>query len=73
MPEVDGPLSLSHGDMLRVVVPVVAEGVNLLLEILGDGRDEGFVGVGEDFLGSSESEGLVVCGPWDGGDRKPFS
>jgi len=40
----DGPLFLSHGDVLGVVVPVIAEGVELSLEFVGDGEDEGVVG-----------------------------
>ena len=42
MSEDDGPLLLSHGDVLGVVVPVIAE---LCLEFVGDGRDDGVVGV----------------------------
>ena len=38
MAEDDGPLCLSHGDMLGVVVPVIAELVELLLEFMGDGE-----------------------------------
>ena len=41
----DGPLFLSHGDVLGVVVPVIAKDVELSLEFVGDGEDEGvFVG-----------------------------
>ena len=43
MAEDDGPLLLSHGDVLGVVVPVIAEGIELSLKFLGDGRDEGVV------------------------------
>ncbi len=42
--EDDGPLFLSHGDVLGVVVPVIAEDVELSLEFVGDGEDEGVVG-----------------------------
>ncbi len=42
--EDDGPLLLSHGDVLGVVVPVIAEGVELSLEFVGDGEDEGVFG-----------------------------
>ena len=36
--EDDGPLFLSHGDVLGVVVPVKAENVELSLEFVGDGE-----------------------------------
>ena len=36
--EDDGPLFLSHGWMLGVVVPVIAENVELCLEFVGDGE-----------------------------------
>ena len=58
MAEDDGPLFLSHGDMLGVVVPVVAEGVELSLEFEGDGRDDGVVEVGDEILMAEESEGF---------------
>ena len=57
--EDDGPLLLSHGDVLGVVVPGIAEVVELSLEFVGDGRDEGVVGVREEVLGAEESEGFV--------------
>ena len=60
--EDDGPLFLSHGDVLGVVVPIIAEGVELALKFVGDGRDDGVVGVLEEVLGSSECEGF---GPED--------
>ena len=56
--EDDGPLNLSHGDVLGVVVPVIAEGIELSLEFVGDGRDEGIVGILEEVFGTSECEGL---------------
>ena len=34
--EDDGPLFLSHGDVLGVVVPVIAENVELSLKFMGD-------------------------------------
>ena len=40
--------------MLGVVVPVIAEGIELALEFVGDGRDEGVVGVGEGVFGTEE-------------------
>ena len=42
--EDDGPLLLSHGDVLGVVVPVIAKYVELSLEFVGDGEDEGVFG-----------------------------
>ena len=42
--EDDGPLLLSHGDVLGVVVPVVAKDVELSLDFVGDRKDEGVVG-----------------------------
>ena len=42
--EDNGPLLLSHGDVLGVVVPVIAKYVELSLEFVGDGEDEGVVG-----------------------------
>ncbi len=44
MAEDDGPLFLSHGDVLGVVVPVIAEVVELSLKFVGDGEEEGVVG-----------------------------
>ncbi len=40
MAEDDGPLFLSHGDVLGVVVPVIAEVVELSLKFMGDGEYE---------------------------------
>ncbi len=60
MAEDDGPLLLSHGDVLGVVVPVIAEGVELSLKFMGDGGDEGIVGVLEEVLGAEEGEGFVA-------------
>ena len=42
--EDDGPLFLSHGEVLGVVVPVIAENVELSLKFVGDGEYEGIVG-----------------------------
>ena len=36
--EDDGPLFLPHGDVLGVVVPVIAENVELALKFMGDGE-----------------------------------
>ena len=58
MSEDDGPLNLSHGDVLGVVVPVIAEGIELSLKFVGDGRDDGVVGVGEEVLGAEECAGF---------------
>ncbi|BDA45216.1 hypothetical protein COCOBI_07-0030 [Coccomyxa sp. Obi] len=58
--EDDGPLLLSHGDVLCVVVPVIAEGMELSLEFEGDGEYEGIVGGRVMVPGSEESEGLVT-------------
>ncbi len=46
--EDDAPPFLSHGNVLGVVVPVIAEGVELSLKFVGDGRDEGIIGIGEE-------------------------
>jgi hypothetical protein len=56
--EDNGPLNLSHGDVLGVVVPIIAEGIEFSLEFSGDGRDDGVVGVGEEVFGTSECKGL---------------
>ena len=58
MSEDDGPLLLSHGDVLCVVVPVITEGVELALKFMGDGKDDGIVGILEEVLGTSECEGF---------------
>ena len=52
--EDDGPLFLSHGDVLGVVVPVIAENVELSLKFMGDGEYEGIVGGGCEVLGAEE-------------------
>jgi len=52
----DGPLLLSHGNVLGVVVPIVAEGIELSLEFVGDGRDEGVVGIWEIVTVAEEGE-----------------
>ena len=54
MAEDDGPLFLSHGDVLGVVVPVIAENVELSLKFMGDGEYEGIVGGGCEVLGAEE-------------------
>ena len=54
MAEDDDPLFLSHGDVLCVVVPVITEGVELALKFVGDGRDDGIVGILEEVFGTSE-------------------
>ena len=51
----DGPLLLSHGDVLSVVVPVIIEVIELSLKFEGNGRDDGVVGVGEEISGAEES------------------
>ena len=58
--EDDGPLLLSHGDVLGVVVPGIAECVELSLKFMGDGRDDGVVVIGEEVLGAEEGEGFVT-------------
>ena len=55
-----GPLFLSHGDVLGVVVPVVAEDVELSLEFEGDGRDEGVMGGRVKVPGAEKGEGLAL-------------
>ncbi len=64
MAEDDDPLFLSHGDVLGVVVPVITEGVELALKFMGDGRDEGIVGVREEVLGTEECEGFGAEEVW---------
>ena len=54
MTEDDGPTFLSHGDVLGVVVPVIAEGIDLSLKVVGDGKDEGVFGGQVVVLGSEE-------------------
>ena len=59
--EDDGLLLLSHGDVLSVVVPVEAEGVELALKFTGDGRDDGMIGIGEEVTSlAEEGERLVA-------------
>ena len=58
--EDDGPLLLSHGDMLGVVVPVEAEGIELLLKLVGDGGDEGVMGGRVKVPGAEKGEGLAL-------------
>ncbi len=60
MAEDDGPLFLSHGEVQGVVVPVIAEVVELCLEFVGDGRDEGVVWVRDEVTIAEESEGFVA-------------
>ena len=60
MAEDDGPLFLSHGDVLGVVVLVIAENVELSLEFEGDGRDDGVVWVRDEVTIAEESEGFVA-------------
>ncbi|CAL8470485.1 g10027 [Coccomyxa elongata] len=56
--EDDGPLLLSHGDVLCVVVPVIAEGMELSLKFVGDGEYEGIVGGGVLIPGTEEGAGF---------------
>ena len=58
MSEDGGPILQFHGDGLGVVVPIVAKGIELLLEFVGDGRDEGSVGVWDVIIRAEECEGL---------------
>ena len=60
MSEDDGPLLLSHGGVLGVVVPVIAELVELCLEFVGDGRDDGVVWVWNKVTIAEECEGFVA-------------
>ena len=59
MSEEDGPLFLSHGDVLGVVVPVVAECVELALKFMGDGEYEGVIGGWEVLLEPRRVRALV--------------
>ncbi len=65
MAEDDGPLFLSHGDVLGVVVPVIAEDVELSLKFMGDGEYEGIVGGRCEVVGTEEGSGFgleeMVC------------
>ncbi len=56
--EDDGPLLLSHRDVLGVVVPVVVEGIELSLKLVGDGEDEGVVGGRVKVSGAEKGEGF---------------
>lgn len=56
--EDDLPLFLFHGDVLGVVVPVIAEVIELSLEFTGDGEDGGVVGGRVVVLGSEEGFGF---------------
>jgi hypothetical protein len=72
--EDDGPLFLPHGDVLGVVVPVIAEGIELSLEFTGDGKDEGIVGRRVVVLGTEEGEcfsfeEILDFAPDERGDR----
>ena len=60
MAEDDGPLLLPHGWMLGIVVPVIAELVELSLEFVGDGRDDGVVWVRDEVAIAKECEGFVA-------------
>ena len=60
--------------MLGVVVPVIAEGIELALEFVGDRRDEGVVGVGKGVFGAEEGtsfgeEEIVKFAPDSGCDE----
>ena len=55
-----GPLFLPHGDVLGIVVPREAECIHLSFEFEGDGRDDGVVGVGEEFTIAEEGDNLVA-------------
>ena len=58
--EDDGPLLLSHGDVLGVVVPVIAEVVELALKFMGDGEYGGVVGGWEVYAGTEECASFGV-------------
>ena len=58
--EDDDPLFLCHGDVLGVVVPVIAEDVELSLKFVGDGSDEGVVGIWEIVTVAEEGESFVA-------------
>ena len=60
MAEDDGPQFLSHGEVLGVVVPVIAERVELSLKFMGDGEYEGIVGGWEVFVGAEKGTSLGV-------------
>jgi len=60
MSEDDGPLLLSHGDVLGVVVPLEAEGIELSLKLVGDGEDEGVMGGRVKVPGAEKGEGLAL-------------
>ena len=46
--------------MLGVIVPVVAEGIELSLKLVGDGEDEGVIGGRVLFPGAEKGEGLAL-------------
>ena len=58
-PEGDSPDFLSHGNVLCVVVPVIAEVVELALELVGDKEDEGVIG-GRVVVGAEECAGFSL-------------
>ena len=58
--EDDGPLFLSHDDVLGVVVPVIAEGIELSLKFTGDGRYDRIVVVRDVVLVTEEGECFVA-------------
>ena len=58
--EDDGPLLLPHGDVLGVVVPVVAEVVKLSLKFTGDGGDDRIVVVRDVVFVTEEGECFVA-------------
>lgn len=59
MAEDAGPLDLSHGDLLCVVVPVKAECVELALEFMGEGNKVGVEEGGEVSGGAQGGASLV--------------
>ena len=73
--EDDGPLLLSHGDVLGVVVPVIAEVVKLSLKFTGDGRYDRIVVVRDVVLVTEEgecfvAEEMVDLSPGERSDRR---
>ena len=54
--EDDGPLDLPHGDVLRVILPVIADCVELVLEFMGERDEEG----GEVCGGASDGARLIA-------------
>ena len=55
----DGPLDLSHGDVLCVVVPVEAECIDLSLYFMGEGDEVG-VEEGREVSGGTEDGASLV-------------